>query len=164
MFGHLWVSMQLWSGLFMQNPHPQQKTNATYTKCRKHHPNFKKTHQKCHTNNKSLPRKSPNLTQPTYLPPPNLQLPVFLPQVTVLGSEMPFYTGNFTVDQFHTAHVHVGTRYLQNPPPKGDPGDPGRFFCGRDLVGLTKGKNFPKPLLDVYSSSLFLFFWQEKSS
>lgn len=36
------------------------------------------------------------------------------------GAEMPFYTGNFTIDQFDTAHVHVGTRYLQRLfPPQG---------------------------------------------
>ena len=58
---------------------------------------------------------SPN--QPIFPPTPVARL---LPRDRT-GSEVPFYTGNFTVDQFHTAHVHVGTRYLDSPP-RGDPG------------------------------------------
>lgn len=129
-----------------QLPHPRcfkpifsckktQKTNATYTKCPNHHPNFKTTHQNVtQTRIASIPCKSPNLPQPTYLPP-QLQLPVCC-HVTVLGPKCPSILAILRLIN-STLPMYMLARGTWIPPPRGDPG---KVFFGRDLV-LTEGKN-----------------------
>ena len=103
MFGHLWVSMQLWSGLFMHYPHPQclvfqahvfsqkhpkKKSKRNLRKMPETSPKFEENPPKMSHKQQisSIPRKSPNLTLSF---PPRNSTCLFCCHVTVLGPKCP---------------------------------------------------------------------------
>ena len=124
------------SPYFLAKKHKKQ-TQPTQN-ARNHQPNFKKTHQNVtQTKISSIPCKSPNLPQPTYLPP-QLQLPVCC-HVTVLGPKCPSILAILRLIN-STLPMYMLARGTWIPPQGVTPGDPGKVFFGRDLF-FTEGKN-----------------------